>query len=108
MDFLGAGGDKMQALFAVPLNGRETDVDDRPISDGKVHDGALTGFVTRKFTLAVRTPGTNSRIKTQIDLGTHLLTNKLLHDIPLELIQSLEITDFQTPVAKPLSEGNVT
>ncbi|MDF1711439.1 MAG: hypothetical protein P1U90_04330, partial [Akkermansiaceae bacterium] len=33
--------------------------------------------------------------KTQIDLGTHLLTNKLFNDIPLELIQSLEITDFQ-------------
>jgi hypothetical protein len=95
MDFLGAGGDKVQAFFAVSLNGREADVDDRPISDGKVHDGALPGFVAREFTLAVRTPGTNARIKTQIDLGTHLLTNKLFNDIPLELIQSLEITDFQ-------------
>ena len=97
MDFYGPGGDKVQAFFTASLNRREADVDDRPISNGQVHDSALTGLITRQFTLAVRTPWANSRIKTQIDLGTHLLTNKLFHDIPFELRQSLEISDFQHP-----------
>ena len=92
----------------MPLDGGEADVDDRTISDGKVHDSALTGLIARNLTLTAGAPRTDSRIKTQIDLSTDLLTNKLVYDIPLELIQSLEISDFQNTRSEPLSEEGVT
>jgi hypothetical protein len=107
VDFFGPGGDKVLALFTVSLNGREADVNDWAIRDGKVHDRALPDLIAREFTLAVRTPWTNLPIKTQIDLGTYLLTDKFFYDIPFELIQSLEISDFHTRL-EPLSEGDVT
>ena len=92
----------------MPLDGGEADVDDRTISDGKVHDSALTGLIARNLTLTAGAPRTDSRIKTQIDLSTDLLTNKLVYDIPLELIQSLEISDFQNTRSEPLSEGGMS
>jgi hypothetical protein len=53
----------VQALFTVSLNGREADVNDWPIRDGKVHDRALPDLIAREFTLAVRTPWSHSLIK---------------------------------------------
>ena len=63
VDFFGAGGDKVLALFTMSLNGRKADGNDWPTRDGKVHDRALTDLITRELTLAERTPWSNSLIK---------------------------------------------
>ena len=91
MHFLGTCGDKASAHCTHPLDNREGDVDDKSTRDGRVGDRSSPASIFRQRRSAIGPAELSALIESQIDLTTQFLAAKLFHDIPVEIISSVDV-----------------
>lgn len=72
--------------FATALNYRESDVDDRGASHGKISDRLSPAPVARKAVAAVWAPGPTTLVELKVDLHPRRLTANFVDDIPVEIV----------------------